>query len=85
MPSSLPVRSDGSQVKVVTAKGGEVAFDMANDKCSFISASPKAGFKSQIVSVEFWIRVDLVDGEGHGTAVYCTWHTGRPMVDAWPY
>ncbi|TMR94389.1 hypothetical protein [Nonomuraea basaltis] len=74
--------SRGGSLKVVTVKGGEVAFRIGSDGCRLVSATPVSGYTAKVARAEGWIRVDLVKGE-HGTGVFCIGHEQR--TDTWEY
>jgi hypothetical protein len=69
-------------LKVVTVKGGEVAFRIGADGCRLLSATPVSGYTAKVARADGWIRVDLVKGE-HGTGVFCIGHEQR--TDTWEY
>ncbi|MFI7699285.1 hypothetical protein [Nonomuraea sp. NPDC049480] len=72
----------GGALKVVTVKGGEVAFRIGAGGCRLVSATPVSGYTAKVARADGWIRVDLVKGE-HGTGVFCIGHEQR--TDTWEY
>ncbi|WP_157246478.1 hypothetical protein [Nonomuraea typhae] len=69
-------------LKVITVKGGEVAFTIGANGCKLISATPNGGYTAKVSRADSWIRVDLVQGE-RGSAVFCIGHERR--TDTWEY
>lgn len=69
-------------VKVVTVKGGEVAFTIGAAGCGLVSATPNSGYTAKVSKNDGWIRVDLVQAE-HGSAVFCIGAERR--TDTWEY
>ena len=69
-------------LRVVSVKGGEVAFTLGPDGCRLVSATPKGGYTAKVARNTGWIRVDLVKGE-HGSGVWCI--SGEQRTDTWEY
>ncbi|MFE0150557.1 hypothetical protein ACFWY5_25635 [Nonomuraea sp. NPDC059007] len=69
-------------VRVVTVKGGEVAFTIGAAGCGLVSATPNSGYTAKVSKNDGWIRVDLVQAE-HGSAVFCIGAERR--TDTWEY
>ncbi|MFI6291699.1 hypothetical protein ACIBEJ_08945 [Nonomuraea sp. NPDC050790] len=69
-------------VKVVTVKGGEVAFTIGAAGCRLVSATPNSGYTAKVSKNDGWIRVDLVQAE-HGSAVFCI--AAERRTDTWEY
>lgn len=83
--SSLPTKTPaagGGELKVVTVRGGEVAFRLGAADCRLVSATPATGYTAKVTRATGWIRVDLARGE-HGTGVWCIGHERR--TDTWEY
>ncbi|WP_188195856.1 hypothetical protein [Nonomuraea sp. SYSU D8015] len=80
-PAPTPAAGPGS-LKVVTVKGGEVAFRIGPDGCRLVSATPVSGYTAKVARADGWIRVDLAKGQ-HGTGVFCIGHERR--TDTWEY
>ncbi|GAA2215727.1 hypothetical protein GCM10009850_111950 [Nonomuraea monospora] len=81
-PATPAPSAPSATLKVVKAKGGEVAFTLGPAGCRLVSATPVSGYTAKIARADGWIRVDLVKGE-HGTAVFCIGHEQR--TDTWEY
>ncbi|MGP4096693.1 hypothetical protein [Nonomuraea sp. KM90] len=81
-PTPTPSSTSGKQLKVVTVKGGEVAFTLGPEGCRLVSATPVGGYTAKVARADGWIRVDLAKGE-HGTGVFCISHEQR--TDTWEY
>ncbi|MFC4111946.1 hypothetical protein [Nonomuraea zeae] len=77
-----PTPSARKPVKVITVKGGEVAFTLGPGGCRLVSATPVSGYTAKVARADGWIRVDLARG-GHGTGVFCISHEQR--TDTWEY
>ncbi|MCA2219630.1 hypothetical protein [Nonomuraea aurantiaca] len=69
-------------LRVVSVKGGEVAFTLGPDGCRLVSATPRSGYSTKVARNTGWIRVDLVKGE-HGSGVWCI--SGEQRTDTWEY
>jgi hypothetical protein len=80
--SPTPTPSARTPVKVITVKGGEVAFTLGPEGCRLVSATPAGGYTAKVARADGWIRVDLAKG-GHGTGVFCISHERR--TDTWEY
>jgi outer membrane biosynthesis protein TonB len=72
----------GGDVRVVTAKGGEVTFTIGQTGCRLVSATPAGGYTANVTETDAWIRVDLTQGD-HGSAVFCI--SGERRTDVWEY
>ncbi|GAA4060453.1 hypothetical protein GCM10022248_30290 [Nonomuraea soli] len=85
-PSATRAPSPSPQVagnvRVVTAKGGEVTFTVGDEGCRLVSATPKSGYTAKVTETADWIRVDLVQGD-HGSAIFCVGRERR--TDLWEY
>lgn len=85
-PSATRAPSPSPQVagnvRVVTAKGGEVTFTVGDEGCRLVSATPKSGYTAKVAETADWIRVDLVQGD-HGSAIFCIGRERR--TDLWEY
>ena len=80
-PEPTPTRTPGN-LRVVSVKGGEVAFTLGPDGCRLVSATPRGGYTAKVARNTGWIRVDLVKGE-HGSGVWCI--SGEQRTDTWEY
>ncbi|MEU4234708.1 hypothetical protein AB0F17_61425 [Nonomuraea sp. NPDC026600] len=69
-------------LRVVSVKGGEVAFTLGPEGCRLVSATPRGGYTAKVARNTGWIRVDLVKGE-HGSGVWCI--SGEQRTDTWEY
>lgn len=69
-------------LRVVSVKGGEVAFTLGPEGCRLVSATPRSGYSTKVARNTGWIRVDLVKGE-HGSGVWCI--SGEQRTDTWEY
>lgn len=79
VPTPAPAKGD---VKVVTVKGGEVAFVIGAKGCKLVSATPNGGYTAKVTGNAGWIRVDLAKGE-HGSGVWCI--SAEQRTDTWEY
>ncbi|NRQ33005.1 hypothetical protein HII36_14310 [Nonomuraea sp. NN258] len=77
-----PAAQAAGDVKVVTVKGGEVAFEIGSTGCRLVSATPNSGYTAKVTRNDGWIRVDLINGE-HGSAVFCI--SAEKRTDTWEY
>jgi hypothetical protein len=80
-PTPAPTRTP-KNLRVVSVKGGEVAFTLGSEGCRLVSATPRGGYTAKVARNTGWIRVDLVKGE-HGSGVWCI--SGEQRTDTWEY
>ncbi|MFD1545368.1 hypothetical protein [Nonomuraea guangzhouensis] len=80
-PTPAPTRTP-KNLRVVSVKGGEVAFTLGPEGCRLVSATPRGGYTAKVARNTGWIRVDLVKGE-HGSGVWCI--SGEQRTDTWEY
>ncbi|MBT2233991.1 hypothetical protein [Nonomuraea sp. NEAU-A123] len=80
-PAPAPTRTP-KNLRVVSVKGGEVAFTLGPEGCRLVSATPRGGYTAKVARNTGWIRVDLVKGE-HGSGVWCI--SGEQRTDTWEY
>ncbi|MEW1719442.1 hypothetical protein [Streptomyces sp. NPDC093109] len=80
LPGGGTESTDGGQVKSYTVDGGRVALDLGETSAELVSATPEAGWRMQVWTEPYWIRVTFTL-DGREVSVFCTWHDHPPMVE----
>ncbi|AXG78008.1 hypothetical protein [Streptomyces paludis] len=70
----------GGQVKSYTVDGGRVALDLGESSAELVSATPEAGWRMQVWTEPYWIRVTFTL-DGREVSVFCTWYNHPPLVE----
>ncbi|MFJ1645802.1 hypothetical protein [Streptomyces sp. NPDC088258] len=60
--------------------GGRVVLDLGESSAELVSATPEAGWRMQVWTEQFWIRVTFTL-DGREVSVFCTWHDHPPTVE----
>lgn len=85
-PSSAPSASEpeGVQepgtVETTATTGGRVAFDLDEDSCGLISATPESGWNVRVWSQDARVLVSFSSGDS-GWSVCCTPHGLTPLLE----
>ncbi|MGW4205466.1 hypothetical protein [Streptomyces sp. NPDC004726] len=77
-PAAKP--SGNGNVKGYTVDGGRVVFDMGPTSAELASATPNAGWRMQVWTDTYWIRVAFMK-DGREVSVFCTWNGHPPKAD----
>lgn len=79
-PRSRRQAPPSENVKAYSVSGGRVVFDLGAESAELVSATPLAGWRMQVWTEPFWIRVTFTR-DGREVSVFCTWHDHPPLVE----
>lgn len=79
-----PAPSATADIRSFSSRGGRAAFEFLKDSARLVSATPNAGYSTQVSRSSGWLRVDFVNGD-RTSSIIASWFEHPPMVQVYEY
>jgi hypothetical protein len=79
-----PSATRTADIRSFSSQGGRAAWEFLESSARLVSATPNAGYATQVSQSPGWKRVDFTNGS-HTSSIIASWFEHPPMVEVYEY